>query len=69
MLVLLLGVLGLIRALRRLATPVKDVGLQRESRTVAWTIGILLTIGVLISLNPGLLNPVIDQLLAWFNVV
>ena len=69
MVALLLGALGLMRALRRLATPVRDVSLQRESRVAAWTIGVLLAVSLLISLNPGLLNPFIDQLLTWFNVL
>jgi len=69
MAVLLLGVLGLIRALRRLASPVRDVSLERESRLTAWAIAGLLLIGLLISLNPGLLDPAIGRLLAWFNVM
>jgi formate hydrogenlyase subunit 3/multisubunit Na+/H+ antiporter MnhD subunit len=69
MVVLLLGVLGMIRALRRLASPVTDASLQRESSLTAWTIGLLLAVGLLFFFNPGLLSPIIDQLLVWFNVV
>jgi len=68
MLALLLGALGLIRATRHLASPVRDVSLQRESPVIAWTIGVLLTASLLISLNPGLFAPIADQLLAWFNM-
>jgi len=69
MLALTLGVLGLIRAARHLATPVRDVTLQRESRRAAWTIGLLLLAGGLILLNPGLLNDVAEQMLVWFNML
>ena len=68
MLALALGVMGLIRAARRLTSPLTDVSLQRESRIAAWTIGLLLLAGGIVALNPGLLNPVIDHLLVWFNM-
>ena len=64
-----LGVLGIIRATRRLSAPVQDVSLQREPRTVAWTIGLLLSTGAVIALNPGILTPVAEQLLIWFNTL
>jgi len=69
MLALSLGVLGIIRATRRLAGPLRDVNLERESPTIAWTIGILLTASMIIALNPGLLSPAVQQLLTWFNML
>ena len=69
MLALLLALLGVIRAARRLASPIQDVTLQRESRITAWTIGILLAAGGLIALNPGLLTPIAEQMLTWFNML
>ncbi len=69
MLALTLGVLGLIRAARRLTSPVQDVTLERESRIAAWTIGLLLAAGGVIALNPGLLTPIAEQMLIWFNTL
>lgn len=69
MLALTLGVVGLIRAARRLTSPVQDVTLERESHIVAWTIGALLAVGAIIALNPGLLTPVAQQMLIWFNML
>ena len=64
-----LGVMGIIRVIRRFSTPVQDVSLQRESRLVAWTIGVLLAVGAVIALNPGLLSPIAEQMLIWFNML
>jgi len=69
MLALSLGVLGIIQAARHLAGPLRDVDLERESPTVAWTIGILLIASMIIALNPGLLSPAVQQLLTWFNML
>ena len=69
MLALALGVLGLIRAARRLTSPVQDVTLERESPIAAWTIGVLLAAGVIIALNPGLLTHIAEQMLIWFNML
>ncbi len=69
MLALALGVLGFIRAARRLTSPVRDTDLERESPIAAWTIGILLAAGAIIALNPGLLTRISEQLLIWFNVL
>jgi hypothetical protein len=69
MLALALALLGVIRAVRGLARPIQDVTLQREPRIIAWTIGILLAAGSLIALNPGLLTPIAEQMLVWFNML
>ncbi len=69
MLALALGVLGVIRAARRLTSPLQDVTLEREPAIAAWTIGVLLAAGGVIALNPGLLSPIAQQLLIWFNML
>jgi formate hydrogenlyase subunit 3/multisubunit Na+/H+ antiporter MnhD subunit len=69
MVALALGVLGLIRAARHLTSPVRDVTLEREPRIAAWTIGILLAAGGVIALHPGLLTPIAEQMLIWFNML
>ncbi len=63
----LLAVLGLIRALRHLATPVEDPTLARESSLSAWTIGVLLTASLALSINPALFAQLSERLLIWFN--
>ncbi len=69
MLALMLAALGLIRAARHLTTPVKDVSLARESKRVAAILAILLAANVLLALNPGLLGPLVQQLMSWFNTL
>ena len=69
MLALILGVLGMMRAARHLATPVAHDALQRESRWTIWSIGMLLVAGGWLALNPGLISPLVERLLVWFNMV
>ena len=68
MLSLALGVLGVIRAARHLTSPLADTGLRRETRQAAWTIGLLLAAGLVIAIHPGLLTPLTDKMLIWFNM-
>ncbi len=63
----ILAGIGLIRALRHLATPVEDPSLPRESTLTAWTIGGLLTISLMLSINPALFAQLSERLLIWFN--
>ena len=69
MLALALAVLGIIRAVRHLTTPLRDVALERESRWAAGTVLALLLAGLVLSLNPGVLTPVVQQLVVWFNTL
>ncbi len=69
MLALTLGVLGMVRAARHLTTPVADTTLRRESRWTAWTMGVLLVMGSWLALNPGLVSPLVERLLVWFNML
>ena len=57
--------LGLIRLLRALTQPLTDTDLQRESSRLIWLVLPLLFVGLIISLNPSLLNSVTLQLTEW----
>ena len=69
MVALTLGVLGMIRAARHLTAPLRDTDLQRESRVAAWVVGLMLLAGAVVALNPGLLRPLAEQMLVWFNML
>lgn len=65
MLAVLLLTLGLIRVLRALTQPLADPKLQREPAHLPWLILPLLLLGLLLSLNPAILDPITGPLTDW----
>jgi NADH:ubiquinone oxidoreductase subunit 2 (subunit N) len=69
MLSLLLATVGLIRLLRALARPLSDPQLLREPSRLAWLILPLLLAGLLLSLNPALLDPITARIADWLTLL
>ena len=67
LLFLFTATLGLIRLLRALTQPLNGQQLQREPSRLVWIILPLLIIGVILSLNPALLDPVTAQIADWMT--
>ena len=65
MLALLFITLAVLRALRALGRPLVDPELPREDAYLGWLVLPLLLIGLILSLNPGVLAPVVDRVSAW----
>ncbi|HEY53085.1 MAG TPA: hypothetical protein G4N94_06475 [Caldilineae bacterium] len=66
---LLLATVGLIRLLRALARPLSDPQLPRESSRLAWLILPLSLIGLILSLNPALLDPITARIADWLTLL
>ena len=64
---LLFATLGLIRLLRALTQPLTDPQLQREPSRLGWLILPLLLVGMILSLNPALLDPITTQIAEWLT--
>ena len=67
MLALVLMTLGIVRVLSVVVRPLADTQMRREAQALVWLVVLLLLVGAVLALRPGLLDPVVVPITRWMT--